>query len=312
MRTNEPPNNPDSCLLQPTGLCGTPMASNFSPKSDAYVLGRDFKSASRLNYQQYLWYETLHFNLHPTIQRNIPDSSNEGHDPQVAALPLRIADIACGSGAWLRSVAQELPQAELDGFDLSLAQCPPNQWLPSNIRLQQWNLFDEPAFEMLGRYDVVHTRLIFTVVQDEDARPIINSLMRLLKPGGWLQWDELNVEHSFLMRVETGVQAPVMEKMLEVLKKKGKWVSRLPESMGECGLCDVALQEFEEREDLAKAFFDNNLAKDEEMAQNALKGTEEGTRLLDMVMRMFEESMGGVVICTPKIVCSARKRRQEN
>ena len=36
------------------------------------------KSASRLNYQQYLWYETLHFNLHPTIQSNLPNSSNRG------------------------------------------------------------------------------------------------------------------------------------------------------------------------------------------------------------------------------------------
>ena len=285
------------------------MAGNSSSKSDSYVLGRDFKSASRLNYQQYLWYETLHFNLHPTIQSNLPNSSNGGYAHHNATLPLKIADVACGSGAWLRSVAQEQPQAELYGFDLSLAQCPPIQWLPGNIQLQQWNLFDEPAVEMLGRYDVVHTRLIFTVVQDEDARPIIRNLMRLLKPGGWLQWDDLNVEHSYLMRAEAGVQAPVMEEMLDVLKQKGKWVSQLPESMGECGLCDVTLQEFEEREDLAKAFFDTNLAKDEEMAQNALKGTEEGTRLQSMVMKMYEESMGGVVIATPKVVCSARKRR---
>ena len=120
------------------------------------------------------------------------------------------------------------------------------------------------------------------------------------------------MEHSFLMRAETGVQAPVIEEMLEDLKQKGKWVNRLPESMEECGLCDVALWEFEERADLAKAFFDNSLAKDEEMAQNALKGTEEEMRLLSMVKKMSEESMGGVVICTPKIVCTARKRAQEN
>ena len=97
------------------------------------------------------------------------------------------------------------------------------------------------------------------------------------------------------MRAKAGVEAPVMEEMLDVLRQKGKWVRRLPENMGECGLCDVTLQEFEEREDLAKAFFDTNLAKDEEMAQNSLKGTEEGTRLQIMVMKMF--------------VYSARKRR---
>lgn len=165
---------------------------------------------------------------------------------------------------------------------------------------------------MEGRYDIVHTRLIYCVVQDEDARPILRNLMRLLKPGGWLQWDELNVEHSFLMRTETGVQSPVMDKMLEALKQKGKWVSRLPESMAASGLYDVAFQAFEERKDLAKAFFDVNLAKDEEMANNALKGTEEGTRLLTMIERMFEESIGGAVICTPKVVCTARKGDQKS
>lgn len=283
------------------------MATKTSSRPDAYVLGRDFKSASRLNYQQYLWYETLHFNLHPTVKSDIYVPSTNGHDPHLATPPLKIADVACGSGAWLRSVAQELPQAELDGFDLSLAQCPPTKWLPRNIRLREWNLFDEPTAEMLGRYDVVHTRLIFTVVRGENARPIVHNLVRLLKPGGWLQWDELDVEHSFLMRAETGAQAPVMEEMLEGLKQVGRWVSRLPESMGECGLGDAAFLELEEREDLAKAFFDNNLAKDEEMAQNALEGTEEGARLLDRVMKTSEESMRGVVVCTPKIVCIGRK-----
>lgn len=287
------------------------MNTKSSSQSDAYVLGRDFKSASRLNYQHYMWYETLRFNLHPTIQADTSVPSTTGTSLQTTAPPLRIADVACGSSAWLRSVALELPHAELDGFDLSLTQCPPIQWLPSNIRLQEWNVFDEPTAQMEVRYDIVHTRLIYCVVQDEDARPILRNLMRLLKPGGWLQWDELNVEHSFLMRTETGVQSPVMDKTLEALKQKGKWVNRLPESMAASGLCDVAFQEFEERKDLAKAFFDVNLAKDEEMANNALKGTEEGTRLLSMIGKMFEESLGGVVICTPKIVCTARKGDQE-
>ena len=287
------------------------MDTKSSSQPDAYVLGRDFKSASRLNHQHYMWYETLHFHLHPSIRADTSVPSTTGTRLQTTAAPLRIADVACGSSAWLRSVALELPHAELDGFDLSLTQCPPIQWLPSNIRLQEWNVFNEPTAQMEGRYDIVHTRLIYCVVQDEDARPILRNLMRLLKPGGWLQWDELNVEHSFLMRTEAGVQSPVMDDMLEALKQKGKWVNRLPESMVASGLCDVAFQEFEERKDLAKAFFDVNLAKDEELANNALKGTEKGTNLLSMIEKMYEESIGGVVICTPKVVCTARKRDQE-
>ena len=280
-----------------------------STKSDTYVLGRDFKSASRLNYQHYLWYETLHFNLHPLAAdhlRQQPTSYQE--DTTNSVIPRRkIADIACGSGAWVRDMAHRRPDILLDGFDINLAQCPPEKWLPSNIRLRKWDLFSEPPTELLGCYDVVHTRLIFTVVRNEDARPIIRNLMRLLKPGGYLQWDEIDVEHSFMMRVEPGLKAPVLEGMLAQLTQKGRWVKELPAAMEECGLEEAALWEFEERQDLAKAFFDNNLAKDEEMAENALKGTLEGIQLLDRVMEMYRESTEGVVICTPKIVCTARK-----
>ncbi|KAL8726560.1 MAG: hypothetical protein Q9181_005997 [Wetmoreana brouardii] len=41
--------------------------------------------------------------------------------------------------------------------------------------------------------------------------------------------------------------------------------------MEECGLQEATLWKFEERQDLAKAFLDTNLAKDEKMAENALK-----------------------------------------
>ena len=284
-----------------------PMASKASSQPDSYVLGRDFKSALRLNHQHYLWYNTLHFNLHPTIASNLPSPT----DGIKTATPPKIADVACGSGAWLRDVAEVLSHASFDGFDLSLAQCPPSQWLPSNIELHEWNLFNAPRVDMLACYDVVHTRLIFTVVEKEDPRPIIRNLLRMLKPGGYLQWDELDVEHSFLLRADAGAEAPAMDQMLSILTQRGKWVSRLPQSLEDCGFEDARLWNFEERESLAKAFFDNNLAKDEEMAENALKGTEEGERLLHMVTGMYKESMGGVVICTPKVVCTARKAADE-
>ncbi|KAL8737026.1 MAG: hypothetical protein Q9181_002090 [Wetmoreana brouardii] len=281
------------------------MSTKGSTKPDTYVLGRDFKSASRLNYQHYLWYETLQFNLHHVIidHLRLPTS----HHDAKSGPPRKIADVACGSGAWVRDVAQSRADLLLDGFDLSLAQCPPEKWLPSNVRLREWDLFQDPPGELLGCYDVVHTRLLFTVVQHEDPRPIIRNLIRLLKPGGYLQWDELDVEHSFMMRLEPGLKAPVMEEILGQLTQKGSWVRGLPAAMEECGLQEVTLWTFEERQDLAKAFFDNNLAKDEEMAENALKGTAEGAKLLEMVMEMYRESQEGVVICTPKVVCTAKK-----
>ncbi|KAL9074668.1 MAG: hypothetical protein Q9157_004297 [Trypethelium eluteriae] len=285
-----------------------------SRKQDTYALGRDFRSASRLGHQHYLWHETLGFHLHPLTANTLPplqpSQSNEKSSPP------RIADIACGSASWLRSVALSLPHAQLNGYDISLAQCPPRQWLPANITLGKWDLFSSPTEDMLERFDVVHTRLIFTIVegQTEDeglatARRVVSGLLKLLKPGGRLQWDELDVACSFLLRADPAAEAPAptMVRFLSVLEQKGKWVERLAEVMEEAGMQEARLWRYEERKDLAKQFFENNLMKDEEMANGALRGTEEGRRLGDIVEKMWDESREGVAVCTPKVVITATK-----
>ncbi|KAL9631339.1 MAG: hypothetical protein Q9164_005948 [Protoblastenia rupestris] len=280
-----------------------------SPPQDSYILARDFRSASRLNYEHYLWKETLGYNLHPLILNSLTPTANANGTTAATTPPQPlIADIACGTAIWLRQVAQSLPHTQLHGFDISLAQCPPTQWLPSQITLREWDLFSEPPEDLLGHYDVIHVRLLLVVVRNEDSDPVLRQLLRLLKPGGYLQWDELDVSGSFILRAEEGVEAPVMEGMLGALRQKAKWVDRLAERAEECGFVEGKMWRIVEKEELARAFFDNHLVKDEEMAGSMLNGKMEGERLLGAVERMFEESKKGVVLCTPKVVCTARKR----
>lgn len=286
----------------------------MAPFNDTYALGRDFKSASRLNYQHYLWYETLQFHLHPAISATLPSTASDHRAPRASSLSIsspayqpRIADVGCGTAAWLRSITSIYPHALLDGFDVSLAQCTHPNWLPANLRLYEWNVFDEPRDDIVGVYDIVHVRLLFTVVRDNDPAPIVENLIKLLKPGGWLQWDDLDVAQSYILHAELGVEAPTMATMLKTLQQMGQWVGDLADVMKQSGLQEAKIWRYEEREDLVKAFFDNNLAKDEEMAENALRDTEDGRKLLNCVLKMYEESVAGVVICTPKIVCTAKK-----
>ena len=102
---------------------------------------------------------------------------NNGTDGQS---PIRIADIACGTGLWLYHVSQQFPHAQLDGYDISLAQCPPQQWLSSNICLREWDLFAEPEPDILAACDVVHHQLLFVVVRDENPGPILENPKGLL------------------------------------------------------------------------------------------------------------------------------------
>lgn len=134
-----------------------------------YMLEQHFAAASRLNFQFYLWKESLQFSIHPSIP--VPEDA-------------RIADVATGTAIWLIKLAHELPSARLDGFDIKLDQAPPAQWLPPQVHLRTWNVFDNVPDDMLGAYDVVHMRLLVLVVENRDPRPIVRNLRKMLKPGG--------------------------------------------------------------------------------------------------------------------------------
>ena len=141
--------------------------TSASSLEDTYALKRDFNASTRLTAQHYLWRDTLQFTLHPSII--LPASGG------------RIADVGTGNGIWLLDLARNLPcTAQLDGFDISLDQCPVSQWLPPNIAMHTWNVFEDPPQELLQAFDVVHVRLITFIIKNNDPRPVLSNLHKIL------------------------------------------------------------------------------------------------------------------------------------
>ena len=309
------------------------MEKDTVENKNTYTLSRTFSSACRLNLQHYLWHSNLGYDLHPSIsppnrslapsslshRREDDDNDGDGTLPQQEQQPqpFRIADVGCGTGIWLTSVATAFPNAELHGYDISLSQAPPLEWLSGDeggnvTRLREWDVFDEPTPDMCGLYDVVHVRLMFVVVQQRGQEAValmLRNLMRLLKPGGSLQWDEINVAGTYILEVHNGeADLPEMARTLTVLKQVGgRWVKDLGASMRECGLADVGDWEYNMKKEHAKAFFDNHLAKDVEMVEQTMEIGEERERRLQGIGRLYEESKKGAVLCTPMVVCVGRK-----
>ena len=121
---------------------------------------------------------------------------------------------------WLHDFAQDKPASvELHGFDISLDQVVAGNWLPGNIHMHTWNIFDEPPEKFLGYFDVVHVRLITVVVKNDDPRSVLANLTKLLKPGGYLQWDEVDTI-SCSIKTVSGVSAPNLDKLFAQLKGK--------------------------------------------------------------------------------------------
>lgn len=83
--------------------------------------------------------------------------------------------------------------------------------------MHTWNLFQEPPPQFVGYFDVVHVRLITVVVKNNDPRPLLANLTKLLKPGGYLQWGEVDTINCSIQTVP-GVSAPNLEKLFSQLK----------------------------------------------------------------------------------------------
>lgn len=85
------------------------------------------------------------------------------------------------SSIWLLDQISDLPPTtRLDGFDISLDQCPPSPWLPANVKFHTWNVFDDPAPEFVGVFDIVHVRLVTVVIKNNDPRAMLSNLHKLL------------------------------------------------------------------------------------------------------------------------------------
>ncbi|KAI1771039.1 hypothetical protein F4818DRAFT_445688 [Hypoxylon cercidicola] len=132
----------------------------------------------RLTAQHYLRKDLLGFLVHPGIP--------------TAATDLKIADVATENGISMHDMSRDKPTAELHGFDISLDQAGPKPWLPANIRMHTWDIFKEPPERFVGYFDIMHVRLVTVVVKNNDPRPMLANLTKLLKPGGYLKWDEFD------------------------------------------------------------------------------------------------------------------------
>ncbi|GIZ48142.1 hypothetical protein CKM354_001121500 [Cercospora kikuchii] len=189
-------------------------------KNDSYPLSRDFLASSRLHLQHQAWIASLGYHLHPSI----PISDNT-----------IIADIGCGNGIWSVELAKQLPTgAKIESSDISLAQCPPRGWWPSNVTFSELDIFAPLTEQLVGRFDVVNIRHFICVVQSGDPTKLITALVKLLKPGGYLQWQEFDLSSSRLVVVDAEDSpetiAPRMNALVKAVSAFGaqtKWIKEL-------------------------------------------------------------------------------------
>ncbi|KAF1961850.1 S-adenosyl-L-methionine-dependent methyltransferase [Byssothecium circinans] len=261
-----------------------------------YILDRNHLAACRLNLQHYLWKEALGFTIEPSIP--IPKNAT-------------IADVACGTGLWLLDAARLLPDAKLHGFDIDLSQAPHSDWLPSIITLEKWNLFEDIHPHWEGKFDFVHVRLLVLVLSGENRQPFVDRLLKLLKPGGYIQWDELDCFHMHIRKVDPAIDSPALDQLYDLCNSLGRheWTMQIPELLSEAGFEHARLTEVGDAPYIARAFNEQHMLTMEEIAAGMIRvGKKElANRVLTWVGEAHAESVNGAVLCIPRVVVVARK-----
>jgi ubiquinone/menaquinone biosynthesis C-methylase UbiE len=140
----------------------------------------------------------------------------------LTAPALKVADVACGTAVWLKTLASQLPQtATLHGFDMFTSNFPKESSLPASIQLFHQNALKPFPETCLGAYDLVHVRLLMYAFKADEWIAAVKNLTTLLKPGGWLMWEETGYT-SWVTLPPSKAWYAALEKDMEFAIKSGR------------------------------------------------------------------------------------------
>ncbi|HEX6541066.1 MAG TPA: methyltransferase domain-containing protein [Ktedonobacterales bacterium] len=144
-----------------------------------YPLPKDLGEINRLDFQHFLLRTGLRGNFAAPLQQ-----------------PRDILDVGCGSGRWAMEMATLFPAARVVGLDLV---APPDdtrslgQGLdvrPTNYIFTAGNILEGLPFPDQS-FDFVHQRLLFSAIPRDRWPAVIQELVRVTRPGGWIELAEI-------------------------------------------------------------------------------------------------------------------------
>ena len=144
-----------------------------------YALPNNLQEVNRLDFQHYILRQILKTNYLAPIDLVRP--------------PQNILDVGCGTGRWLAEMGQQFPDSQLVGLDY--ASPPEGTHFPETAVFVQGNVLKGLPFTD-DSFDFVHQRLLVVALPYHSWPFVIQELLRVTRPGGWIELGETDGEFS--------------------------------------------------------------------------------------------------------------------
>ncbi|KAF7191838.1 N-methyltransferase tcpN [Pseudocercospora fuligena] len=171
---------------------------------DKYTLPRNKTESARLEQQHSLIVQNLGFILHPRIEAALPKDA-------------RIADVATGTGIWMRDLASKAPSTwSFVGLDLSDAQFPSSEQ-QGRCTFDILNILEPVPEHFVHSFDVVHIRYLIAALKSHEWQIVARNVLRLLKPGCYIQWLESRFGYFEYLQSKPGVTTYHLKKLIQMM-----------------------------------------------------------------------------------------------